>query len=212
VQFNRFVKHIQNNHRFDDLPGQAAQLRMAPGMRHQEIKTMGAGKNPVKSGVILLVYPAADKKAYTVFIKRPVYDGVHSGQISLPGGRYENSDQTTTQTALREAQEEIGIDPAKVEVAGTLTDLYIPPSNYLVTPVLGIIYDRPVFTPDKKEVDSIIEVPLHVFTEDHYLKKIPITMSTGESADTPCFLFNGHIIWGATAMMLAEFKDILAAI
>ncbi len=211
VQFSSFVKHIKE-FRPDNLPGQEAQLRMAPDIRREEIRTMGSGNAPVKSGVVILVYPGEDQKAYTVFIRRPVYKGVHSGQVAFPGGRYEESDANITETALREAQEEIGVDISLVEVAGHLTDLYIPPSNYIVTPVVGIMHQKPFFTPDKKEVDHIIEIPLHVLFDDRYVDMMPVTMAGGACINTPCYLVDSHTIWGATAMILAEFQEVVARI
>jgi len=211
VHYTQFVRHIKK-HGFDNLPGQEAQLMMAPNIRKEEIRNMGMGKGPVKSSVLILVYPGSNEKACTAFIRRPKYDGVHSGQIAFPGGRYEESDGNVMKTALREAQEEIGIDSTQVEMAGRLTDLYIPPSNYLVSPFVGLMHTRPAFVPDKKEVEQIIEIPLCVFRDDEYLTKIPITMATGESLETPCYLVDEHTIWGATAMIMAEFVAVVRSL
>ena len=184
-------------------------MTMAPDIRREEIQNMGGGNEPVKSSVIILVYPGREGEACTVFIQRPQYDGVHSGQIAFPGGRHETGDANMMDTALREAEEEIGVDRQHVEVAGKLTDLYIPPSNYLVTPFIGIMSTRPVFTPDKKEVEHVIEVPLRIFSDEEYLARVPITMATGECLTTPCYLVNNHTIWGATAMIMAEFVALI---
>ncbi len=208
MKFTRFIQHI-SSFGFDDLPGQEAQLLMAPDIRREEIRNMGTGNHPVKSSVIILVYPDNDDEAFTVFIKRPRYDGVHSGQISFPGGRHEADDTDMMETALREAEEEIGVGREEVEVAGKLTDLYIPPSNYLVSPFIGIVPKRPLFTPDKKEVDHIIEVPLRIFGDNEHPARLPIIMATGECIDTPCYLADHHIIWGATAMIMAEFVAVI---
>ncbi len=211
MRFNDFVKYM-GEYSFDQLPGQDAQLRMAPGLRREEIRSMGSGNKPVESGVMILIFPCENEQAHTVLIKRPLYDGVHSGQISFPGGRREKSDRSITETALRETQEEIGVEPAAVDVTGKLTDLYIPPSNYIVSPVVGLMHEKPLFTADEKEVDRILEIPVNVFFDDRFIENVPINMSSGECIKTPCFLFNGHIIWGATAMILSEFKEMFANI
>lgn len=208
MKFHPFIQHL-SNYGFYDLPGQEAQLVMAPNIRQEEIRSMGTGNDPVKSGVIILVYPGNGEEAHTVFIRRPQYDGVHSGQIALPGGRQEEDDKDMMETALREAEEEIGIARQDVQVAGKLTDLYIPPSNYLVSPFIGIIPDKPVFYPDNNEVAQIIELPLRIFVEDTYRTRVPITMATGECMDTPCYLVDHHTIWGATAMIIAEFVAVI---
>ncbi len=208
MKFNRFIQHI-SSYGFNDLPGQEAQLLMAPDIRREEIRNMGTGNDPVKSAVLILVYPGDEGEAHTVFIKRPQYDGVHSGQIAFPGGRYEAGDANMMETALREAEEEIGIGRDEVEVSGKLTDLYIPPSNYLVSPFIGIMPKQPLFAPDKKEVDHIIEVPLRIFSDNAYPARLPITMATGECIDTPCYLAGHHAIWGATAMIMAEFVAVI---
>ncbi len=192
---------------FSSLPGLEAQIRMAPTNRRDDIRAMGEGLKPLKSGVLLLLYPLDDEATGVVFIRRPQYNGVHSGQISFPGGRYEPGDTDLMHTALREAREEIGIDPEKVEVIGKLTDLYIPPSNHTVSPWVGIMHHRPAFKPDPVEVESILEVALTNFLSEENQQIIPIKLADGSSLNTPCYLIDGNVIWGATAMMMAEFLE-----
>lgn len=192
---------------FSSLPGLEAQIRMAPINRRDDIRTMGEGHKPFKSGVLMLIYPLPEDEAGVVFIRRPKYNGVHSGQISFPGGRYEPGDADLRHTALREAKEEIGIDPEKVEVIGKLTDLYIPPSNHKVSPWVGIMHERPVFKPDPVEVESILEVALASFFIDESQQTLPIKLADGSRLKTPCYQINGHVIWGATAMMMAELLE-----
>ena len=192
---------------FSCLPGMEAQIRMAPTNRRDDIRKMGEGHKPLKSGVLLLLYPLDDGEAGVVFIRRPQYNGVHSGQISFPGGRYEPGDPDLRHTALREAQEEIGIDPEQVEVIGRLTDLYIPPSNHKVSPWVGVMHHRPVFKPDPFEVESILEVALTNFLSEENLQNIPIKLADGSRLSTPCYHIEGNVIWGATAMMMAEFLE-----
>lgn len=145
-----------------------------------------------------------------VFIRRPLYDGAHSGQIAFPGGRFESGDKSLQYTALRESKEEVGVDPSQVEVVAELSPLYIPPSNYVVSPFVGLADQRPDFVPDKKEVDSLLELALSSFTDQGSRMMKPIVLSTGQRMETPCYGIDGHIIWGATAMIMAEFLELTA--
>ena len=193
---------------FSDLPGLEAQLRMAPLHRQDEIRKMESAGAPVKSGILFLIYPLNGGEAGTVLIQRPKYDGVHGGQISFPGGGYEQGDESLMHTALREAQEEVNVAPESVEVLGKLTDLYIPPSNHLVSPYVAVANSKPDFKPDSNEVDAIIELPLSVFFKREFMKTTPISLSDGRTLMCPCYLTNGLVIWGATAMMISEFVEL----
>lgn len=196
---------------YDSLPGLESQLRMAPINRKQEIMSLGQGKNAVKSAVLFLFYPDEKGRTTTVFIKRPEYNGAHSGQISFPGGRYEADDQNLQTTALRETQEEIGVPVSDIEVAGKLSDLFIPPSNYIVSPYLGMAEKRPDFVPDPSEVAQVLEFDLtDFFKPENRLTKL-ITLIGGYTLETPCYIISGHVIWGATAMMVSEFVEFISS-
>lgn len=190
---------------YDRLPGLEAQLKLAPINRKLEISSLGNGKNAVKSAVLFLFFPDENGCTTTVFIKRPEYNGAHSGQISFPGGRYEPSDPDLDFTALRETHEEIGVPPSDVELVGKLSDLFIPPSNYIVSPYLGLAKQRPAFVPEPSEVAGIIEIKLSDFFQPANCQTKQITLIGGYSLQTPCYIINGHVIWGATAMMVSEF-------
>ncbi len=185
------------------LPGLPAQLKMAPFHRREELITPGTIDKAIKSSVLMLFYPKEGME-HIAFIKRPVYNGVHSGQIALPGGRWESTDKSLYHTALREAREEIGIDTHQVKHVGKLTDLYIPPSNYVVSPFVATYDKQQNFAPDPQEVDEILEVPFSFFLEKTSVRKIKIETSGGLVVETPCFDYKGNIIWGATAMIMSE--------
>lgn len=204
-----FLNLIEEIERIDfrNLPGLEAQIRMAPVNRRDDIRRMGAGQRVVQSGVLILLYPFPTGDTGVALIQRPKYNGVHSGQISFPGGRYEKDDQDLKVTALRETKEEVGVDPARIEVVGKLTDLYIPPSNHRVSPYVGIMRQTPAFIPDPVEVDTVLELPLSKFLNKENIQNMPITLADGQRLHTPCFLIDGLIIWGATAMMMAEFLE-----
>lgn len=194
---------------YKGMPGLKSQLKMAPENRLQEIMSLGQGKNAMKSAVLFLFYPDEKGRTTTIFIKRPEYNGVHSGQISFPGGRYEEADKNLLTTALRETYEEIGVSPSDIDIAGKLTDLFIPPSNFLVSPYIGMLKKKPFFVVQPAEVESVIEIGLAGFLNPQNMHFKTITLKGGYSLQTPCYIINGHIIWGATAMMVSEFTDLL---
>jgi 8-oxo-dGTP pyrophosphatase MutT (NUDIX family) len=193
------------------LPGLEAQLLMASRKRLNFKFPSGLRSSARPSGVLLLLYPK-DEEICFILMRRPDYTGVHSGQISLPGGKFEPGDRDLIATALREAKEEVGIKPSAVKIIGTLTPLYIPPSNYIVTPAVGWAERRPEFKADPREVDEMIEVRLSDFLDDRNVQSKRIKLFMGISANFPCFYIEGNIIWGATAMMLSEFREILKEI
>jgi 8-oxo-dGTP pyrophosphatase MutT (NUDIX family) len=191
------------------LPGLASQLKMASIRRIIKDGNMLVPDNARKGGVLVLFYPSNGSN-FIVFIKRTEYPGVHSGQISFPGGGWEPGDKDLDETALREAEEEIGVNRKAVIPVGKLTDLFIPPSNFLVTPVVGYMNERPEFRPDPDEVDRIIEIPLDqlILKETRQIREI--TVFPDHKFEVPCFYIDGHVIWGATAMMLNELIDLIS--
>jgi 8-oxo-dGTP pyrophosphatase MutT (NUDIX family) len=138
-----------------------------------------------------------------------VEDGlVHSGQISLPGGSQEPG-ESLRETALREACEEIGAACAGVDVIGQLSTIYIPPSNFLVTPTVGYVDRRPDFHCDSREVAELIEVPLSTLFDRDVVKREPWSLR-GVTVEVPFYQIGTHKVWGATAMILSEFSMLLA--
>lgn len=195
------------------LPGLQAQLRMASKLRLKAAQTYNPDTSNAKIGAVLIaLYPDEMGIVRTVLMKRPDYDGTHSGQVSFPGGKMEEADATVIETALREAEEEVNIKPEEVKVIGQLTNLYIPPSNFLVHPVLGILERPPLLMPDKHEVQSIHLPELSYLLRDDIIEEKDIILSSGFKMRTPYFEVDGHTVWGATAMMIAELKEILKGI
>ncbi len=191
------------------LPGMQVQLRMTSNRRLREMIEFRKLDQAVKSSVLILLYPGKESAQPSfVVILRPTYEGIHSGQISLPGGRIELTDEDLMQTALRETREEIGMDPAEVTIIGQLTELYIPPSNYLVQPFVGFTRGSPVFNPQPNEVEKIIEIPVRHLLDENNLVQKEISIG-GVHFSAPSFDIDGTTIWGATAMILNEFKEIL---
>ena len=191
------------------LPASEAHFKMAPLERIESMKNLKIEtKNPKTAAVMMLFYPK-NGETHLVLIVRNSYQGVHSAQIAFPGGKYEPRDQIFENTALRETHEEIGIPPDSIEILKAFTRLYIPPSNFMVYPFFGICRDEIVFVPDTSEVADIIELPLSVFMGDDILVSVNLTTSYAENIMVPAFKIEEHIVWGATAMMLSELKEVL---
>jgi len=191
------------------LPGRKAQFKMAPYERILQAAVLKRISKPKKSAVLVLLYPK-EEKIHIVLILRNTYKGVHSAQVSFPGGKKDKTDLNLKETALREAEEEIGINKKDITIIGELTDLYIPPSGYLVQPYVGYATYTPDFKGDTKEVDTIIEVPLELFLDDSIIGKKKIKVSAlNRRISYPFFNVKEHTVWGATAMMISEFREIL---
>ena len=188
------------------LPGLEAQLRMCPPQRGAPDQWDEAQRNARRAAVLALLYPF-DGTTGLVLTQRHEDLKAHSGQISFPGGRIEPG-ESPTEAALREGWEEVGINRREVDVLGHLTDLYIPPSDFTVTPVVAAIPTRPVFRPQEEEVDVIIEVPVPALLDPAAHTSAVWTFGEHE-VDIPYFAFGEFEIWGATAMMLAELLAVM---
>ena len=190
-------------------PGLAAQLKMAPPQRFGTKETLiKVPKNVKKAAVMMLLYPK-DQQLSFCLIQRTTYDGKHSGQISFPGGKKEEEDIDFWATALRESHEEIGVNPAEIKLITTLSSTYIPPSNFYVYPYLAYTNQRPDFVADEGEVDHVIEVPLSELLGESAIQNGPITASYTKEVIVPMFVFGSYRVWGATAMILSEAREII---
>ncbi len=191
------------------LPASEAHYRMAPKERIESLKNLNYDSlNPKDAAVLMLFYPK-NGRTHLVLIVRNSYKGIHSAQIAFPGGKYETNDQTYENTALRETHEEIGIHPEKIEIIMPFTHLYIQPSNFMVYPYLGVCKEEIVFVPDANEVAQIIELPLSDLLNDNLIITTKMSISYAKNSTIPAFEINKHIVWGATAMMLSELKEVL---
>ena len=179
------------------LPGEKAQLRMAPTFRGN-LTSVGL---PIEAAVLVLFYPS-DGNTHLVFIKRNEYDGPHSAQVSFPGGAREANDLSLEETALRETREELGVD-GQIEVLGALTPLHIPVSNFMVYPFVGWMEKSPVFRPDPSEVQYVIEAAL-TGLQDPSNSDSETLYHHEQSIEAPFYRVGKDKIWGATAMMLSE--------
>ncbi|MFO8086580.1 MAG: CoA pyrophosphatase [Bacteroidales bacterium] len=189
----------------DELPGFRAHEKMAPEGR----VLFHSGRDQARESAVLIHLYKHNEQWHTCFIQRPQYDGVHSGQIAFPGGGRERTDRTIMETALREAHEEVNIATNQIKVLGNLSPIYIPPSNYLVTPIVSISSQRPDFKPQIAEVDKIEEIPLSAIMDTGKIQSRIFYPGTAYEIKAPCYRVNDIIIWGATAMILYEFISIL---
>ena len=190
-----------------------AQLKLAPILRIQELENLDmSSKNPNKAGVMAMFYPDVNDMTHLVLILRKTYRGVHSNQVGFPGGRVEAEDKNLKHTALRETEEEIGVPGKEITVIKRLTRLYIPPSDFWVYPYVGLYDATPIFIPQETEVEQVLEVALQDLLNEESLITKKLSTSYAEEIEVPAFFLSGHVVWGATAMMLSELKDMLKTI
>lgn len=205
--FSRFIHNLKKQ-LAADLPGSRSHRRMTFEDRRTRYST------PLKArqaGVMILLYPK-ESGIHMIYIKRKAIEGdVHKGQISFPGGKYEMDDDSLKHTAIRETYEEIGVFVPEANIIGALTSLYIPVSNFAVHPFVGFVEEVPDFRLEVAELDEIIEVALDhiqdpniIMTKDIHIQQDLILRNV------PYFDLQGHTMWGATAMMTAEFLDLLS--
>ncbi|AYN67130.1 CoA pyrophosphatase [Euzebyella marina] len=193
------------------LPGEASHLKMAPQFRIEELrKARQKAKNSKKAGVMALFYPGANEETHFLLILRKSHPkDVHSNQVGFPGGKLEKNDVDLAHTALRETQEEVGVDPNEIEIVRPLSEIYIPPSNFEVYPFLGLYAKPASFIPQVTEVAALVEVPLSQFLSDDVIFTQKLSTSYAKNVNVPAFKLNGYTVWGATSMMLSEIKILL---
>lgn len=204
--FREFIEKIKKALQLP-LPGKIAQQKMLP-LSTDPAREQGAINSATKQGsVLILLYPKLEKIWFPL-MQRPDYNGVHGGQISLPGGKKEKQDKDFIATAIRETEEEIGVPASQISVVGVLSELYVSASNFTVLPVVGYCNTEPMFIPNPYEVKEVIE-----FSTELLLAKGQASIkeiSVGEyKIKTPFFAVKDKVVWGATAMILSEFQAIL---
>lgn len=205
-----FIDHIR--HRLSQpLPGREAQMRMAFARRAEELRLNPTTPDHARVAcVTLMLWQKADDW-HTVLIQRTHNpQDRHSGQVSFPGGKHEKNDGSLRNTALREAQEEVGVPANQVEVLGQLTELYIPVSNFIVYPFVGVLSGAPQFSAQPGEVETILTPALKHFQQPENKDFKELVVGTGILLkDVPCYLVDGRAVWGATAMIISEFLEML---
>jgi 8-oxo-dGTP pyrophosphatase MutT (NUDIX family) len=193
------------------LPGASAQSRLAPVNRTLIDPAQLKPGEYKPSAVMVLLYKNAVDELFFPLIQRMEYEGVHSGQISLPGGKQEETDTDLEQTAIRECYEEIGVE-GEIQLLGKLSPLYIPVSGFLVQPYVSFLNtDSPWFKPQVREVSAVYSIKLKDLLDDNNLNQGSIRVKE-YSVIAPYFLLEDKQVWGATAMILNEMKTLLKPI
>jgi 8-oxo-dGTP pyrophosphatase MutT (NUDIX family) len=209
------LKRIIPKLKLSNLNSKTSQIKLAPSFRKEFIK-LNSNKllNSKKAAVIAALYED-DNKVRLILILRNTYNGVHSNQIGFPGGRVEDYDKTLFDTAIRETYEEIGVRVQKNELIRELHEIYIPPSNFNVYPFLVILNHPPSFVKDDKEVKEVITIDLESLLNCKITQtQISIPAKLNElniqnDVEVPAFKLAGYNVWGATAMMLSEIRDLI---
>lgn len=197
------IKHL-------NLLGEVSHAKMSPPYRLELAEKMKEKSKSAKlAGVMALFYPNAKGITHLVLILRKTYKGVHSAQVGFPGGKYEEEDKDIEVTAIRETEEEIGVSESEFSVIKKISPIYIPPSNFMVHPYIAIAEQTPNFLKQDEEVEAIIEVNLDDFLDEKNSITTSVPTSFNVEVKVPAFKLNGYIVWGATAMMLSEVKDLL---
>lgn len=200
ASFDAVIAHLRRR-LAGTLPGTTVQLSMAPVYRQDPASARVEGKTCREAGVLALLFPVDDVPTLLLTVRRPDLKQ-HAGQVSFPGGRREPH-ETLREAALREAHEEVGLAPASVDVLGRLTPLYIPPSNFCVYPFVGAVHVPATFRPQDTEVAAVLYAPLPHLLDPATRRREP-WMLRGREIEVPYLDVEGHKVWGATAMMLAE--------
>jgi 8-oxo-dGTP pyrophosphatase MutT (NUDIX family) len=191
-----------------DFDAQAAQRRM--GRHNRPLQRPSSRQGGIRQGgVLVLVYPYRDT-LHLVLTRRTDTVAVHKGQVSLPGGALEPG-ETPQQAALREAEEELAVNPARLTVLGQLAPLYIPPTDFKIYPFVAYVEERPTFRPDPIEVAEVLELSLPALL-DGATKRCERWTVAGSDVDMPFYQVADHKVWGATAMVLSEFEGRLRSV
>ena len=209
MRFEEFLKSVSKIKNIP-LPAEVSHFKMVPPFRQELLKKQKEAIKQVKhAGVLSLFYPDEDMETKFVLILRKTYKGVHSAQVAFPGGKLEAQDASLRDTALRETFEEVGVPIDTVQIVRSISQVYIPPSNFYVHPFIGFTQTTPQFIKQDDEVEALIEIDLEHFLDEQSLISKKVKTSYSIEVEVPAFKLNDYVVWGATAMMLSEIKDLL---
>lgn len=191
--------------KLEDLPGWKAQSEMASPMRRNY--SYDEVSNIARRASVLILFYERDGEIVFPLNKRHTYRGVHSGQIGLPGGSLEPG-ETNAEAALRETEEELSIPQGDIKIIRPISEVFVPPSKFLVSPFLGFLEETPNIIKDDGEVKEVIEVNYLDLFKKSNIKKATVKVY-GIPLRVPAFIIKGEVIWGATAMILSELTTLL---
>lgn len=200
VEFKNLIPLLQKA----PLGGIEAQFKLAPNYRQKYDLDYIKSTHPTQAAVLMLIFPDANQIMRFVLTKRPDYSGFHANQISFTGGKKSEFDRDLLATAIRETEEEIGVRISEKNVLKKLTEVYIPPSNFLVQPYLTYVLETPVFVPNY-EVEKILTPSISQLIQPQIVQR-NVAGSNGIFRATHGFIMESEFVWGATAMMLSEIK------
>jgi 8-oxo-dGTP pyrophosphatase MutT (NUDIX family) len=206
VYFEPFINSLSSKLK-RPLPGVEFQKKF---MHEERLMSTVIPNDTTRQSAVLIAFYPSDGDVFLPLILRPAYDGTHGGQMALPGGKMEYADENLTRTALREAQEEIGVKAMDVNIIGELTEVFIPVSNFVVKPIVGYLDYKPDFFPDKKEVEKIFEVKFSDFLKSQNQGIRNITVGK-RNLTVPGFNIQNQWIWGATALIVNEVVEVVAS-
>lgn len=204
LEIQEFSSEIKKNLRLG-LPGKIAHEKMSPSKRNTSNRKTNV-QQAKKSSVLILIYEK-ENKLHIPLILRTLGGNNHPGQISLPGGKYELTDPSLEYTALRETEEEIGVKIGDMQIIARLTDIYIPNSNFIVSPFIATLTKKASFKINPFEVEDLLEIPINELFDDKNLLTFTKQINN-HHIEAPYYAFSKHKIWGATAMILSELKDL----
>jgi 8-oxo-dGTP pyrophosphatase MutT (NUDIX family) len=190
------------------LPGIEAQKILAPDL-HMDLRFVKSLAANARQGAVLILMYEEEGDICFPLIQRTVYNGAHSGQVSLPGGKRDPDDKDLMATALRETEEEIGVPSNTVEVVGEISPLFVPASNFNIRPFIGLVHSPPSFKINPVEVHKLIVAKVNDLLKNGVVKKTKVPATSGLQLEAPYFDLEGYVVWGATAMILSEFSWIL---
>ena len=209
MDFNIFLKSVPKIENLE-LPGEVSQIKMSPPYRLELMEQNRVLMKTAKQAAVLaLFYPNKHNETHLILILRKTYKGVHSAQVGFPGGKLEEDDTDLQMAALRETYEEVGVPMDTINVLKRMTPMYIPPSNFTVHPFFGMTHSIPNFIKQDDEVEDLIEVSLSHFLDESTVIQTSVPTSYEVNVEVPAFKLNDHVVWGATAMMLSEIKDLI---
>ena len=191
----------------EDLPGEVAQFRMAP-LARKRISEMPLENGAIRRAAVMIPLFRSEEQDCLLLTVRSTYEGIHSGQVSFPGGKFDENESDPIHVALREMEEEVGIKADQVQIIGMLSPLYIPVSKMHVQPVIAWVHDAR-WIANTYEVAQLLEVPIHHLFQANMIKKKSMEFSPGIPVEVPYFDIQGHIVWGATAMIISELLSVL---
>ena len=211
MEFADFLKYIPQI-KAEILLGAKAHEKMVPPERMEIMNNLDLKKvNPREAAIMMLMYPKKGE-THLALILRNTYKGVHSSQNAFPGGKVESDDASIEFAALRETHEEIGISADKINVIRPFTPVYIPPSNFMVFPFLGYANHELTFVEEESEVAAMIELSLQDFLDDSIIVNKMMATSYNATILVPAFKIADYYVWGATAMMMSELKEVLKSV